>query len=529
MVRHDAGGRIDREGHDFFGMVLGDFLDIHAAFGRDHEGDARGFPIDQRGQIEFAVDGRAFLDIEAVDLLAVRAGLMRDQGRAEDAGRFLFHVVDGFHHFDAAGLAAPAGMNLRLPHPNRPAQFLGAFKRFVDGESRHAARHWHAEFAQHRFGLILVNVHAMLPAKAAALVLVAEIGRDLRAGLDQALHRSHRLFEHVAFGAVELDLDDALDALGANHHRHADVKILDAVLAIEPGGAGQHTLLVEQIALRHGEAGRRGRVDRGAGLEQVDDFCAAIGGAFDDLVDARLRGPAHSHQIGHRDAGHRRIARQRHHAVAMAAKHEGGDVFHRDIELVGEEIAEARRVEDAGHADHLLLRQAAGFLQRPHHGVERIGDADHEGIRRVFLDAGADLPHHLEIYVEQIVAAHARLARHAGGDDAHIGAVDRFIGVSAGYFGVEIVDRRGLGDIERLTLRDAFHDVEHHDVAELFEADKVGERAADLASADQRNLVTRHGGKTLDINEPDAWWLSGPADNNKTPKDRAQSVPVLYT
>ena len=64
--------------------------------------------------------------------------------------------------------------------------------------------------------------------------------------------------------------------------------------------------------------------------------------------------------------------------------------------------------------------------------------------------------------------------------------------------GVEIVDRRGLGDVERLALRDAFHDVEHHDVAELFEADEVGERAADLAGADQRNLVTRHGGKTLD-------------------------------
>ena len=30
-------------------------------------------------------------------------------------------------------------------------------------------------------------------------------------------------------------------------------------------------------------------------------------------------------------------------------------------------------------------------------------------------------------------------------------------------------------------LRDALHDVEHHDVAELFQADEMGERAADLA------------------------------------------------
>ena len=72
-----------------------------------------------------------------------------------------------------------------------------------------------------------------------------------------------------------------------------------------------------------------------------------------------------------------------------------------------------------------------------------------------------------------------------------------FVGIGAGELGVEAVDRRGLRDVERLALRDAFGDVEHHDVAELLEADEVGERAADLAGADQRNLVTRHGGKTL--------------------------------
>ena len=225
-------------------------------------------------------------------------------------------------------------------------------------------------------------------------------------------------------------------------------------------------------------------------------------GALDDFVDARLRRPAHLDQIGQRNAGDRRVADQRHHGVAMAAEHEGGDVFDRDVEFVGEEIAEARRVEHAGHADHLLLRQAGEFLQRPHHGVERVGDADDEGVRRVFLDAGADLPHHLEIDAEQIVAAHAGLARHAGGDDADVGALDGVVAVGAGELGVETIDRRGFGDVERLALRDAFHDVEHHDVAEFLEADEVGERAADLAGADQRNLVTRHGGKTLELLKP---------------------------
>ena len=87
MMRHDAGGRIDREGEDFLRRLVRNFLDIHAAFGGDDESDARRLAIDQRRQIELSIDGRAFFDIEAVDLLAVRACLMRDQSRTENARR----------------------------------------------------------------------------------------------------------------------------------------------------------------------------------------------------------------------------------------------------------------------------------------------------------------------------------------------------------------------------------------------------------------------------------------------------------
>src|SRR5262249_43716261 len=130
----------------------------------------------------------------------------------------------------------------------------------------------------------------------------------------------------------------------------------------------------------------------------------------------------------------------------------------------------------------------------------------------IFFDAGADLPHHLEIDIEKIIAAHAWLARDASGDDAHIGAFNGVIAVGANELGVEIVDRRGFGDIERLTLWDSFHDVEHHDVTELLEANEMRQRAADLARTDQRDFVTRHEGKTLDFLLPRsaaARWLTG--------------------
>ena len=40
VMRHDAGRRIDREGEDFLRRLVRDFLDVHAAFGGNDEGDA---------------------------------------------------------------------------------------------------------------------------------------------------------------------------------------------------------------------------------------------------------------------------------------------------------------------------------------------------------------------------------------------------------------------------------------------------------------------------------------------------------
>jgi hypothetical protein len=121
----------------------------------------------------------------------------------------------------------------------------------------------------------------------------------------------------------------------------------------------------------------------------------------------------------------------------MAAQHEGGDVLHRDVEFLGEEVAEARAVQNAGHAADHVVRQARELAQRPDHRVERVGDADDEGVRRVVADALAHGFHDLEVDAQKVVAAHARLARHTGGDDADIRARDVGVIVRALELGVE--------------------------------------------------------------------------------------------
>src|SRR5947209_17272506 len=73
------------------------------------------------------------------------------------------------------------------------------------------------------------------PRRAAARIVRAsrESRVDLLAGFDQALHGRHRFGEHLFLARVELDLDDLLHAVGAKDDGHADIEIVDAILAVE--------------------------------------------------------------------------------------------------------------------------------------------------------------------------------------------------------------------------------------------------------------------------------------------------------
>ncbi len=58
-------------------------------------------------------------------------------------------------------------------------------------------------------------------------------GLDARASLAQPLHRFHRFVEHRPFAPIEIDLDDALHAAGADDDRHADIEIVETVLPLQ--------------------------------------------------------------------------------------------------------------------------------------------------------------------------------------------------------------------------------------------------------------------------------------------------------
>jgi hypothetical protein len=67
-------------------------------------------------------------------------------------------------------------------------------------------------------------------------------------------------------------------------------------------------------------------------------------------------------QLGHRNAGDRRVGDQRHHGIAVAAQYHRLDVLDRDLERVGEEGAVAGGVEHARHAEHPFPRKPLDFM-----------------------------------------------------------------------------------------------------------------------------------------------------------------------
>ncbi len=158
---------------DFFRGVGGDLLDVHSALARRHQRDTLRGTVDHHAEVKLLGDVGAFLDQQAAHLLPRRPGLMRDELHAEDLGGALLDLIDRARELDAAALAAPTGVDLRLHHPHGAAECLRCLHRVFDAEGRQAARHRHAEAAQHFLALVFVDLHDVAPSLIDGLVAAA--------------------------------------------------------------------------------------------------------------------------------------------------------------------------------------------------------------------------------------------------------------------------------------------------------------------------------------------------------------------
>ncbi len=164
-----AGRGIDRKADDLFGGRSGDLFDVHAALGRTDKGDAAGRAVHEKGEVKLGLDARPVLDIDAVHGFAGRAGLVCDQRAAQHLFRFLRGLFDRFRQAHATlfagvgllelALAAAAGVDLRLDHPERPVKLARGGLGLFGAQHRAAVADRGAIAAQQGLGLIFMDVH----------------------------------------------------------------------------------------------------------------------------------------------------------------------------------------------------------------------------------------------------------------------------------------------------------------------------------------------------------------------------------
>ena len=175
----------------------------------------------------------------------------------------------------------------------------------------------------------------------------------------------------------------------------------------------------------------------------------------------------------------------------MAAQDERLDVLDGRSGLVRDEGPVPRGVEDAGLAEDALLPESGDVLRDVAHRVERIREDDDHGVERRRDHLLGDRRDDLLVRLHQVVPAHAGLAGKAGGDHHHAGAGGVRVVVRPDDGGLEALDRCGLLDVERESLREAFHDVDQHDLREALLDHPHGGGGPDEPAPDDRDSHAR--------------------------------------
>ena len=182
VVGLEARGGVNREADDFFRCGLGYFFDVHAALRGADEPDARGLAIHQQREVQFGFDARTVFDVDAVDLFARGAGLVRDQGAAQHFlgffGGFFNRFGQAYTAFVASvgfferTLAAATCVDLCLDDPKRSVHLACGCFRFFSFQHDPAVGYWRAVATQKGFCLIFVDVHKKRSRLCSSLIAV---------------------------------------------------------------------------------------------------------------------------------------------------------------------------------------------------------------------------------------------------------------------------------------------------------------------------------------------------------------------
>ena len=208
----------------------------------------------------------------------------------------------------------------------------------------------------------------------------------------------------------QLDLVDLLDAARAQFHRHADEQAVDAVFAFQVRGAGQHLLLVLEDGFGHLHRGGRRRVVGAAGLQVLHDLGAAVARAVHDAVDASPGPSARS-----AECPETLLSRTSGTMVSPWPPITTAVTFSTEtFSSCAMKVRKRARIQHAGHADHAVLAELRDPVRPPAHMASSgLVTTMRMQLGEYLTHLLGGAAHHVVVGQQQVVAAHARLARKA--------------------------------------------------------------------------------------------------------------------
>ncbi len=197
-------------------------------------------------------------------------------------------------------------------------------------------------------------------------------------------------------------------------------------------------------------------------------------------------------ELGDRDASDVGKAGQWNHIVTVTTEQHGIDVHDGKSGFHGNEGLEACHVQTAGLADDAVSREAGGFPCGVHHGVQWIGDEDHNAVWSILFDVFADGLDDFHVGANEVIAAHARLAGDTCGDDDNVRTFDFGEIVGGNDVAVEQFHGAGLSQVKHAAI-DGQHfvtlKVNCDDIAQFLVGSPESDGGTDVAtSTDDRDF-----------------------------------------
>ncbi len=155
--------RIDKNLDDLLRSLGSYVLNVHAAGLAGHNDDFGRRSVGNDAEIKFLGNVQPLLHQQLAHQASLRAGLMGDEGHAEDLAGHRVHFRSRAGELDSSALAPPPGMDLGLDD-HRPAVQAGRdLLGLVDAEGNPTFRHRDAVFLEQLLCLIFVDFHFSIP------------------------------------------------------------------------------------------------------------------------------------------------------------------------------------------------------------------------------------------------------------------------------------------------------------------------------------------------------------------------------